>query len=153
MRSKGLTLIELVIALAIWGVISVGVFFLWHHTSGSTVNALERQSAFERARGAMDAIAMNVQMASHVTLNTGADGRMQSLTIRARNPQGNLHDYIFTHVGDTLRIGGNEFASNIAGVYLVYVTGKRLDIMVVTGCDEPIVLNGSVCVRYKVVVD
>jgi len=152
MATKGLTLLELVIALAIWGIISMGVFFLWHHTSGTAVVMLERQSAFERARGSMDALIMNIQMASHITLATDTNDRMQSMVIRARNPLGQLHDYAFTHVGNTLRIGGNEFASNIERIYIVYVPGRRVDITIVTGCEEPIMLFSSVCVRYKIVI-
>ena len=158
-RTKGVTLLELTIAIAAWMILSLSVFLLWQHTSGTTVNMLTRQNAFENARASMDALTMNIQMANAITLETTGDNVLERLTLTERDPQGQLHNYVFdfnvnalpgTARYQVLRFGANEFASNIARIYVTYApSGRRMDISVKTGCDEPIVLHGSVDVRYK----
>ena len=152
---RGLTLLELTVALGIWLLLSTGVFALWRHTSNATLNTLSQQSALENARGAMDALVVNAQLAHTITLQHAPDGHMLStLTLTERNPLGQLHNYVFdfnphTHI---LRFGANEFASGIARIDVIYVKNRRLDIMIQTACFEPMVLHGSVDVRYKLVI-
>jgi hypothetical protein len=43
----------------------------------------------------------------------------------------------------------NEFASGIADIRIKYIEGSRMRITIVTGCDKPQTLEGSVCVRHK----
>ena len=154
----GVTLLELTIALAIWMLLSTGIFFLWQHTTTVTANTLTHQNAFENARAAMDGLIMNIQMAHTLTLETNPDGILQTLTMRQRNPQGQLRNYVMdfnvnalpgTARYQVLRIGENEFASGLARIYVNYVADRRFDITVRTACNEPIVLQGSVCARYK----
>ena len=156
--TAGVTLLELTIALAIWMLLSSGIFFLWQHTTTVTANTLTHQNAFENARAAMDGLIMNIQMSHMITLETNPSGILQSLTMSQRNPQGNLHNYVMdfninalpnTARYQVLRIGENEFASGLARIYVTYVAGRRFDITVQTACNEPIVLQGSVCARYK----
>jgi len=151
---RGLTLLELVVALGLWLLLSTGVFFLWHHTSGSTTNILQRQSAFERARGAMDALITGIQMSSEIRLTTDEHNLLDSIVVRGYNAQNELHDFIFEFLPNiqTLRFGGLEFSNNIAAIYIVYTTDRHMDITIYTTCQEPIVIHGSVDVRYKYVV-
>jgi len=157
-RTSGVTLLELTIALAIFMLLSTGVFFLWQHTSNVTANTLTHQNALENARAAMDGLIMNLQMSHTIALQTNASDILQTLTMTQRNPQGVLHDYVMdfninalpgTPRHQVLRIGENEFASGLARIYVRYVAGRRMDITVQTACQEPIILHGSVCIMYK----
>jgi len=145
---------ELVIALGLWLILSAGVFFLWQHTAGSTANILEQQSAFERARGTMDALITGIQMSQRIELNTNAQGLLNNIVVRGYDHQPIMHNFTFVFRPDieTLRSGGQEFSDNIAAIYVWYTEGRRIDITIYTACDEEIVLHGSVDVRYKKVV-
>jgi len=155
----GFTLLEAVIALGLWVILMGGIFLLWHHSAASSVRMLQQQSAFENARIAMDALKMNFQLARRFELTTNADGVLESLVLNQIPPtsSGSWHDFRFdfdiTRSPDSVRyqrleFGGNEFASGLAEIRIVYA-GERVEITVITGCDPPIILHGSVCVRFK----
>jgi len=159
--TKGFTLIELIIALGVWMILSLSVFFIWQYTSSTVVNTITRQNAFENARASMDVLVMNIQLASAISLETDDNNILQRLTLTERNPQGQLHNYVFEFdinaPATALRryrliFGQNEFADHIGRIYITYIPGRRMDITVQTNCDEPVVLSSSVDVRYKDVV-
>ena len=176
--STGFTLIEAVIALAIWMVLSLSVFFVWRNTAEHTDALLERQSAFENARGSMDVLLMNLQMAHTIRLTVvrWRDGYdiwhyhiLHYLELHQINPEGILHRYLFrfrVHLPSSettfqrLEFGGfrrgtniydvNEFASNIAMIQIQPSENEQyMNITVITGCEYPIILEGSVDIRYK----
>jgi len=151
---KGVTLLELTIALSVWMILSLSVLFVWQYTSRTTLNTLAHQSAFENARVSMDALIMNIQLADTITLNTNSDDILREIILRQPNPQGQLVGYTFAFNADTQRLlfGGQEFASNIARIYVTYMPGRKMNITVETACEEAIVLHGSVDVRYKNVI-
>jgi len=160
-HTKGFTLLELIIALSIWMLLSMGVFFVWQHTSRTTVTLIEQQNALENARSSMDALVINIQMARGIVLETTSVNILRQITLTERNPQGQLHDYVFdfdinaspgSARHQILRFGENEFSSGIARIYMVYVPGRRINIAIHTACAEPIILLSSVDVRYKDVV-
>ena len=157
---KGFTLMEVTIALALWLILSAGVFFVWQHSAHSGMALLEQQSAFENARISMDALIMNFQMAQTITLQTDNNDILQLLTLTQRDPQGRLHDYRFyfdvnaaegTAKHHRLEFGtNNEFAANIAEIRIIH-NADHMQITITTGCEEPIILRGSACVRFKCV--
>jgi len=160
-RTKGLTLLELVIALAVWLVISVGIFFLWQHTSNASVNLLERQNALENVRGAMDAMISNIEMSKSVRVTTNGD-ILRRLDFPGHLTTGSRNYYTFTFNNyrptaasyQQLLFGNNELAAGIAQIYTTYTRDRRsnisrIHIEIHTTCDEPIILHGSVDVRYK----
>jgi len=160
-QTKGFTLLELVIALSIWMLLSMGVFFLWQHASRTTVTLIERQNALENARSSMDALVMNIQLARNIVLETTSINILRQITLTERDPQGQLHDYVFdfdinassgSARHQVLRFGENEFSSGIARIYMFYIPGRRINITIYTACPEPIILRSSVDVRYKNVV-
>ena len=152
-------MLEVTIALAVFMVLSAGIFAVWRHSSNSAMHLLARQNAFENARGAMDALLMNIQMAKTIVLVTDRYDNLESLTLTERNPQGFLHNYIFqfdvnaapgTTQHQRLRFGMQEFASNLAAI-IITIGGnyQRMYITIITGCDYPIILYGSGDIRYK----
>jgi len=157
----GFTLLEAVIALALWLILSAGIFLVWQHSALSGTSLLERQSAFENARISMDALIMNFQMARRITLQTDSNDILQRLTLNQRNPQGQWQDYTFRFNLNAapgsarhhrLEFGDNEFAENIAEIRIEYIDESRMQITITTGCEVPIILEGSVDARYKNVV-
>jgi len=157
-RKSGFTLIEAVIALAIWMILSVSVLFIWHHASNRTFAVLARQSAFENARGSMDVLITNLQMAKSITLEVCNNYILRELTLPGFDPDGDPHSYVFNFdisLPSTairfrrLEFGDNELASNIAMVRIQPIGGRHMNITIETGCEFPIIVEGSVDIRYK----
>jgi len=157
-RTTGFTLIEAVIALAIWMILSVSVLFIWHHASTRTTAILARQNAFENARGAMDVLITNLQMAQSITLYVGPNYVLREMRLPGFNPDGNPNTYVFNfdvNLPPTavrfqrLEFGSNELASNIAMVRIQPIGNNHIHITIETGCDYPIIIHGSVDIRYK----
>ena len=160
-RTAGFTLMEAVIALAVWMVLSVSVFFVWQNVSRHTSAVLERQSALENARVAMDALIINIQMARSIELDVGRNFDLREMRLGSYNADGNVHTFYFhfdcrLSPGDdrfqSMHFGtlGNEIASNLRSVEIWHSDERRqLDITITTGCTNPIVLTGSVDIRYK----
>ncbi|MCL2839972.1 MAG: prepilin-type N-terminal cleavage/methylation domain-containing protein [Defluviitaleaceae bacterium] len=151
---KGFTLLEATIALALWAVLSVGIFLTWYHVSGASRAMRTHQSAFENARIAMDALIINIQMAQDIDLVNNQDGILRQVTLWGFDPIGNLHDYRFHFNPDLQRLEfpnlGNELASHIAELRITYIEGSRMNILIETDCyPAPITLEGSVDVRFK----
>jgi len=160
-KQKGFTLVELIVSLGLWMILSLGVLFLWQHATHRSADVMQRQWALEQARGSMDILLMNIQLAHTIRLDTNNNGIMRRLTLTQYDPNGRLHDYVFEfniNLPETaasyqrLLHGGAEVASGIARIEIVYVLGRRMEIMIQTACEEPIVLRGSVDVRYKNVI-
>ena len=159
--SAGFTLLEAVIALAVWMILSISIFFVWQYTSERSRALLERQSAFENARGAMDILLVNLQMARSIQLYVLRD---TDYTLRRLILPGYYASGLPTRTGfefefninlpptattfRRLEFGGNELASNIALVRMQPV-GGHMRVTVKTGCEYPIILEGSVDIRYK----
>jgi len=159
--SKGFTLLEAVIALAIWSILSLSVIFVWQYTAERSSALIARQHAFENARGSMDVIIMNLQMARTIELTVGPNYTLQRLRVNGRRLVNNVpqwHNFEFTFnssarptdaIYRVLRFGGlNEFTAGIADIR-VRPYGGTMHITVVTACEYPIVLEGSVDIRHK----
>ena len=161
-RKAGFTLIEAVIALAIWMILSVSVIFVWQHVSSRTSALLARQNAFENARVSMDALIANLQMAQSITLYVVGDHYvLRQMTVPGIDANGRVNNFVFdfdcrlTSAATRYRrleFGENELASNIAVVRVrpIGVRGheRHINITVETGCEFHIVLEGSVDIRY-----
>ena len=171
-RTKGLTLLELVIALAVWLVLSAGVFFLWQHTSNAGINMLDRQDALENARGAMDALLRNIELSKIIRVTTDRENILRRLefpdypeqigyiayTFSFNNYRPGLESYQRLNFG-----GNNELARGIAAIYITRTPLIRpyrtihIEIHTICyvescsqpNCDHPIILHGSVDVRHK----
>jgi len=157
---KGLTLLEATIGLALFMILVMGLFFLWQHTARASADLLGRHNAFENARATMDALLMNIQMSRHIVIVTDDDDVLQRIHLTQRDPIGAPHTYRFTFdinlsPGNLryqrVEFNDNEFTSGIGKIRIIYIEGSRIDITVITGCQVPITIEGSVDVRYKTV--
>ena len=171
--SKGFTLLEAVIALAIWMLLSVSVIFIWQFTSDRTNALIARQGVFENARGAMDVIIMQMQMASSIELWVGTDYTLQWIYLPGYDPEWVMHEFRIDFVLDTssehfqrLVFGrrltppnpswGNEFARGIAMVRMEPVDRSRMDIRIVTVCRctvIPVTLDDCECLVAPVILE
>jgi len=177
-RTKGLTLLELVIALAVWLVLSAGVFFLWQHTSAAGINLLDHQSALENARGAMDALLANIEHAGEVRVTTRTSSVLYEMVVpgyrtvwRNNGWVTEWHEFRFNFNNfnpipesyQRLNFGDNELARGIAAIYIsrtpLIRPYRTIHVEIHTicyvescrqpNCDHPIILHGSVDVRHK----
>jgi hypothetical protein len=163
---RGFTLLEAVIALALWLLLSAGVFLVWQHSASSSEVLFARQNAFENARISMDALIMNLQMAHRIRIVNNVHG-FRRLDLQPRQGPNPYYQFHFEMAAAQLNLGfvanadnrphdfsrGNEFASNIAEIKMEYdCENKIMNITIKTDCNEPIILQGSVDVRYKYVV-
>ena len=159
-RTKGLTLLELVVALGIWIFISAGVFMLWQHTTRASLHMVSHQSAFENARGAMDVMIANMELEENIIVRTDNNNVLTYMywgryTANARRELS--FDFITSPASDRFQLllfGENEFARGIESIYMEYIEGRRIYITIHAICDgyncnDPIILHGSVDVRHK----
>ena len=153
----GFTLMEAVIALAIWMLLFSSVFAIWHNASRHKEILLARQSDFESARGAMDILLANMQMAKLIDLRTGPNDVLIRLSLPGYNPDGIARTYQFTFdinlrptatTFQRLSAGGQEVASNIASVR-IWPEGRYMRVILKTSCDHQFIFEGSVDIRYR----
>ena len=170
-QNKGFTLLEAVIALAIWMILSLGIFFAWHHAATRSAALLARVHAFENARGAMDSIIINLQMSQTIELDVTSKYILHEMTMHGYDHRNVMHPFVMgfninaretdpmfqrIFLGAT---AANEVASGIAMVQVRPVRERpvpgrpiryrRLNITIKTACEYPIILEGSVDIRYK----
>ena len=161
-KSRGATLLEVAIALAIWFILSAGILFVWVNTTQGSVRLIDHQSAFENARASMDALIINIQLASYIVLVTDSNDILQRLTLTQINQYNRPHNYIFTFNYNlpytatqfqrlNLSGPGNELAGGIHSIVIVNENNTRLRITITTGCDDPIILEGRVDIRFKTI--
>jgi len=158
-----LTLLELLIATALWMILVLGASrMLWYTTQVST-NLISQQEALESARVAMDALIVNIQMAQEIILHTDPPyGMLRSLSLLQVAPDGSPHWYDFSFDANAVRgqakykrleFGGhNELVSNICEVLLrPSECRQRIHITVITyeGLGKPVTLTSTVDISYK----
>ena len=169
-KAGGFTLIEATIALALWLILSLGVFAVWQHSARTSANTLARQNAFENARAAMDIITMNLQMSRTIRLETTTNDTLRRLNMSQRDPDGILRNYDMTFnynlppgslrhnrlefglITPGIQRTTNEMAENIADIRIIYIEGSRMEITITTACEtNPVILEGSVDMRRKTI--
>ena len=155
---KGFTLLEAVIALALWAILSLSIFFAWHYTTGRSAAVFARHHAFENARGAMDAMIVNIQMTQIIRLHVEPNYVLHLLALPTHIDGRQTFRYEFefrinARESDTIyqriHFGGQELARGIAMVKVRPVRERYLHITIKTTCEHPIILEGSVDIRYK----
>ncbi|MDR1665209.1 MAG: prepilin-type N-terminal cleavage/methylation domain-containing protein [Clostridiales bacterium] len=159
---KGFTLLEAVIALAVFLTLAVAAGRALLYSARASERLLASREIFEKARIAMDALLTNIHMAEKIDLTTDG-GVLERLVLTELNPEGNLQNYEFRFYpyaapGDAkyqwLEFNRNELASNIASVVIaVSDEGGRIAIKItVSHNGEVLEFNGAADIRYKQVI-
>ena len=168
---KGFTLIEAVMSLALFMILSVGVLLLWQHTARNAANAIRTQNALDNLGIAMDGLLTNIEFSHTITLRTVGQNALTQLNLRGLNPNGQPHTYIFTFYPSAtpsqetrykiLRLGGQRYAYGIEMIRIVNVNNRRLDITItsvclcrtrcalVANCASSITITGSANILHK----
>ena len=134
--NAGFTLLEAIIAIALFMVLTISMLSILHYTGSNTERLIATQNAFENARGSLDAIIMNVQMAHAIQLTTDTGNNLEILRMwqDGQDSQDPIDGYVFgfdvnapaTAIGSYQRLrfgrgrddlpGYNEFAGGIASI-------------------------------------
>lgn len=160
-NTGGFTLLELMIAVAVWIILLTGASrLLWYSTNVAT-GLIAQQEALENARVAIDALSINIKMADGITLNTHSDGTLIQVELRQIRPAthenpGGSRSYAFSYArgSNTLNFSGpgNQIAYHLSAIKLILSDDHELIHITVTTCEslgEPITLTTSVDIRYK----
>ena len=165
-KKAGFTLIELVMAIAVWMIFMAGAtHFIWY-TARTSAEIKARQNLLENARVSVDMLTVNLQMTDDIVLTTDHDGMLRFLRVFQIDPRGNDHRYTFRYNRDLpasatrfrrLEMGNrgtyNELASYISEVRLIPSENRQLIQIIVTATDEnleeSITLESAVDIRYK----
>ena len=174
---RGFTLLELVIAIAIWMMLTASVIQLFGHTTRETARIIARQDAFENARVAVDSLVVNIQLADDIELHIDAGNYMlHTLYLWQDNnfitTPTERHRFVFmfdqyalpdedgtsmyqrlVFTGTPINTG-NALANGLTSVHVEY--SEEYDWITITvtagnDLDYPITLTGKVDVRHKVV--
>lgn len=156
----GFTLLEAVIALAVFSLLAAGATRCWLYTTRAASRLLNTQEAFENARAAMDALTVNLQMAYEIKLKTDSDHVLEKLVLTELDDgEPSVYEFYFkrsARPGEAkyhrLEFGqNNEFASHIEQVRLMVTDNHTVTITVITDDElgQPITLTGMVDVRHK----
>ena len=144
---KGFTLIEVVMSLALFMILSFGVLLLWQYTSRSAASAIRTQNALDNLGIAMDGLLTNIELSHTLYLQTGGQNRLRRLSLRSLNPNGLPHIYTFTFDPNahntssrykSLFFGGplgqQQFAYGIETIHIVNHDNRRLNITITSVC-------------------
>ena len=141
--SKGFTLVEAIMSLALFMILSLGVLLLWQLASRSAVSAIRTQNALDNLGIAMDALLMNIEYSHTITLVTNNQNVLRRLYLTGLNPQGQPHTYVFTFDPlalpsspryKSLFFGGQQYAYGIESIRIISADNRRLDINITSVC-------------------
>ena len=143
---KGFTLIEAVMSLALFMILSFGMLLLWQHVSRSSQSAIRTQNVLDNLGFAMDGLLTNIEFSHTITLRTDSENRLLQLSLEGLSPgpTPRPHTYNFTFypnatsaqetIFNILRLGGQRYAYGIETIQIVNERNKRLDIKITSVC-------------------
>ena len=173
--SKGFTLIEAVMSLALFMILSIGVLFLWQQVSRNAQNAIRTQNALDNLGIAMDALLTNIEYSHTISLQTNNQNVLRRLYLTGLNPSRQTHTYVFTFDPGasptstrykSLFFGGRntyqqQYAYGIESIHIVNIGNKRLDITItsvclcrvrchqITSCESQVSITASANIMHK----
>ena len=168
--NKGFTLIEAVMSLALFMILSFGVLLLWQHAARSAENAIRTQNALDNLNIAMNGLLANIELSHTIMLRTESQNVLEQLNLWGLDPHGRPHTYMFSfqrralHSSagyKSLRLGLQQYAYGIELIQIVNQNNKRLDITITSVClcrarcaqnnlcPSRIIVTGSVCIIHR----
>ncbi|MCL1997036.1 MAG: prepilin-type N-terminal cleavage/methylation domain-containing protein [Defluviitaleaceae bacterium] len=173
-RTKGFTLLELTIAMAVTTILLLGAINLSTYVATANARATVRQELFHHATISMEFLTTHISEAQSIDLQTENNGTLQRIDmfINRNTPQAHQRVINFRPVtppnnrlmfgGQGVGLGTQEVARYIADVEIIHDTNTQLlHITVTTEASigrfavevEPVVLYRAIDVRYKTVLN
>ena len=171
---NGFTLIEVVMSLALFMILSFGVLLLWQYTSRSAASAIRTQNALDNLGIAMDALLTNIEFSHTIVLQANNQNILRRLELTGLNPQNQQHTYVFTfdpnahHTSSRYKslffggqLGQQQYAYGIETIHIFNRGYTRLDITIasvclcrtrcaqVKLCSSRITISGSADIMHK----
>ena len=156
--NRGFTLVEAVVSLALFMLLTVGVLLLWQHAARSAAYSLGMQNTLDNLGAAMDGIVRNIEFSHTIVLYTNSDDVLLRLELTGVNPSFQPHTYVFTFnpnalptqaMYKSLFFGGQQYAYGIEEIRIVNAGYARLDITIVSVCASRVALRSSANVQHK----
>ena len=174
--NRGFTLIEAVMSLALFMILSMGVLLLWQYTARNAENAIRTQNALDNLGIAMEGLLTNIELSHTIMLRTDSQNILTQINLTGLNPQRQHHIYTFTFSRSALPseprykslffggpAGQQQYAYGIELIRIVNAHNRRLDITItsvclcrrrcapanVNQCPSRIVITGSACIIHK----
>lgn len=160
--NKGFTLIEALISLSLFMLLSMGLLFLWQHSANTAERAIQKQNALDNLFVAMDAFTTNIQFSHTLELTTDSRDILRQLDMRGYNSQGQAHTFIFTFnqnarpqdaIYKSLFFGGQQFAYGIESIRIIHIPKSHFEITIISSRVPGLYIEGSVDVRHKFVTE
>ena len=155
---KGFSLIEAVMSLALFIILSSGVFFLWQHVARNAAETIRVQRVLDNLGLAMDGLIKNIEFSHSIVLQTNSQDVLLLLELCGYNHLDRPHTYVF-EFSPNARPGQARYKSlffseqqhtyGIETIRIINVDYLRLDITIVSTCEHPITINGSVNIQHK----
>ena len=154
----GFSLVEAVVSLALFLLLSLGILLLWQHSARSVANSVRMQNTLDNLAVAMDALVRNIEFSHTLVLYTESDDVLLRLEMTGVNPGGQPHTYVFTFNPDALPhqpmyrslfFGGQQYAYGIYRIRVLSVNDARFDITIVSSCENMLTLRTSANVLHK----
>ena len=160
---KGFTLIEAIIALALFMILSIGVLFMWQYAARNARETIRVQTVLDNISIAMDALIANIELSHSIVLHTNNRDILRRLDLSGYYWDGSPHTYIFTFNPNALPhltsfqslfigipgLGGQQFAYGIYSIKIVNKYYLRFDITITSACENPITITGSANIQHK----
>ena len=167
---KGFTLIEAIMSLALFMILSIGVLLLWQHAARNAENAIRTQNALDNLGLAMEGLLTNIEFSHTITLQTNNQNVLRRLYLTGLNPSRQSHTYVFTFdpnahpwhaIYKSLFFSGQQYAYGIELIHIINVNNMRLDItitsiclcptrcMLFASCESSISITGSADIMHK----
>jgi len=157
-RKSGFTLLELVVALSLLMLLTIGAAQLLQQGTAVSTQLLDRQEAMEQARTALDSLVIHLQLADQIqTFQTQPSGRLTILTTRQINPSGVPWPFSFTLGYDAgtsayrLNADGGQMRAQFLDEVQLVRDGDLIFVTVTASLNQsgPVTLTGVVDMRYR----
>ena len=156
---RGYTLIETLISLALFMLLSAAAFHLMYTVRHGSNVALKQQDAIDQLSLAMDSLVANIQRSHTIALLTRSDDVLLRLDLHVGHPPtGHVYQITYNPSATSqalsyhiLSFGGQPSVYGISDIRIKNVGNRRLDIKISSLEPQPMTIKGSVDIRHIIV--